>query len=84
MAMGAWHLPGPSVAQSNQSDVSSNTSSARSNPIAGWQFDERAPAIVHPIFHREPDKPLSIQNPVDWIVITMDISVLQKRVLPDS
>jgi two-component system, OmpR family, sensor histidine kinase SenX3 len=83
MAMGAWHLPGPSVAQRNQGEVSPNTNPAGSNPIAGWQFDERAPAIVHPIFHREPGKPLSIQNPVDWIVITMDMSVLQKRVLPE-
>ena len=64
MAMGAWHSAWPlRRMQRNQGDVSPNTNPAGSNPIAGWQFDERAPAIVHPIFHHEPGKPLSIQIP---------------------
>jgi signal transduction histidine kinase len=82
-AMNAWHLHSLGTDEQNQPDLSSTSNSAGSNPIAGWQFDERAPAIVRPIFHRDPGKPLSIQHPVDWIVITMDMNVLAKRTLPE-
>jgi hypothetical protein len=82
-AMNAWELQQHGVDQKNQPDLASNSDSAGSSPIAGWQFDERAPAIVRPIFHRDPGKPLSIQHPVDWIVITMDMNVLAKRTLPE-
>jgi signal transduction histidine kinase len=82
MAMNAWQRHNSSTDQLNQSGLTSTSDSAGSNPIAGWQFDERAPAIVRPIFHRDPGKPLSIEHPVDWIVITMDMNVLEKRVLP--
>jgi signal transduction histidine kinase len=83
MALDAWNLHNPGTDEGNQTDPSPNSNPAGSNPIAGWQFDERAPAIVRPIFHHDPGKPLSIQQPVDWIVITMDMNVLEKRVLPE-
>ncbi len=82
-ALNAWRLHDVGVDQSNQTESSPTSNVARDNAIAGWQFDGRAPAIVHPIFHRYPGKPLSIQRPVDWIVITMDMNILAKRVLPE-
>ena len=82
-AMNAWHFHSPGSEPQNQPDLSSTSNSAGSNPIAGWQFDERAPAIVRPIFHRDPGKPLSTQHAVDWIVITMDMNILAKRTLPE-
>ncbi len=56
---------------------------AGSNANPGWQFDTRVPAIVHPIFHRNPGKSVSSGYPVDWIIITIDMNVLRKRVLPE-
>jgi signal transduction histidine kinase len=83
VAMNAWHLHGSGTDEPDQIDLTSISNSARSNPIAGWQFDARAPAIVRPIFHRDQRKPISIEDPVDWIVITMDMTVLQKRIFPE-
>ena len=56
--------------------------SPRSN-TAGWQFDQRIPAIVHPIVDRAPDGSASKGSAVDWIVVTLDMGVLQKRILPE-
>jgi signal transduction histidine kinase len=82
MAMSAWQSRSPSMDRQNQSDLALNSALAGNNPTAGWQFDERAPAIVRPIFHHDPGRPLSIRRPVDWMVITMNMNVLEKRVLP--
>ena len=54
-----------------------------SDTFTGWQFDENVPALVHPIFHRGSEKPLSGSSPVDWIIITLDMNVLQHRVFPE-
>jgi len=60
----------------------------RSNAETGWQFDEKLPALVHPIFHysqhRAIDtKTLSSVDPVDWVVVVLDWETIQKRILPD-
>ena len=73
--------------QKTASPASAESSSALittgSNSLTGWQFDEDVPAIVHPIFHRGTEKQLSSSSPVDWIIITLDMNVLQRRVLPE-
>jgi signal transduction histidine kinase len=82
-ALGAWQLPGEPSQSSPEVDAAPPSSTSGSNPIAGWQFDENIPAIVHPIFHHGADKSLSSNSPVDWIIITVDMNVLRKRVLPE-
>lgn len=59
----------------------------RSTAITGWQFDEGIPAIVHPIFHHT--HPSSFQastptrlDPVDWVVVVLDLDTIRERILP--
>jgi two-component system sensor histidine kinase SenX3 len=82
VAMDAWQLSNTKADLLDHPNASATLGSTESNPIAGWQFDVRAPAIVHPLLHHGADKRISSERPVDWIVITMDMNVLQKRVLP--
>src|SRR5215469_101959 len=77
MALSAWKQPGQST------DSPSASIAPGSNTIPGWQFDENVPAIVHPIFHRGAETSLSSDSPVDWIIVTLDVNVLRKRVLPE-
>lgn len=81
-ALAAWKLSGQSVGSATETDGESDPFPAGSNANPGWQFDTRVPAIVHPIFHHNQGRPLSSGDPVDWIVITIDMNVLRKRVLP--
>lgn len=53
-----------------------------SNSMAGWQFDPSMPAIVHPIVHRNSNMSPNRDSPVDWIVITLDMDVLQQAIFP--
>jgi signal transduction histidine kinase len=82
MAMNAWRVPSLGANQRDRVNMASTSVSTGSNPIAGWQFDVKTPAIVHPILHHGADKKLNPASPIDWIVITMDMNVLQQRVLP--
>jgi two-component system, OmpR family, sensor histidine kinase SenX3 len=81
-AMSAWTMSGPSTNQLNPGNVTPIRLSTESNAISGWQFDLKTPAIVHPIFHHGLGKALNIGGPVDWIVITIDMNVLNRLVLP--
>ncbi len=82
-ALRAWQLPGQHGNTYTESDLPlAATARGTNNTITGWQFDEGIPAIVHPIFHRGANKSLSSQTPVDWIVITLDMNVLEKHILP--
>jgi signal transduction histidine kinase len=59
----------------------------RSNAETGWQFDESLPALVHPIFHysqhRAIDtKTLSSVDPVDWVVVVLNLDTIKRRILP--
>jgi signal transduction histidine kinase len=55
----------------------------RSSNTAGWQFDQKIPAIVHPIVDRAADGSASRAGSVDWIVVAVDMGVLQRRILPE-
>jgi signal transduction histidine kinase len=87
MALRAWELPDP---QNPAPDVPGQPQSSRKHddPITGWQFDENIPAIVHPLVHHvEPLVHAKTQipranEPVDWIVIVLDLATIQKTVLP--
>jgi signal transduction histidine kinase len=75
-ALRAWQLQGAG-------SVASAAITPGSSATTGWQFDDNIPAIVHPIFYHGPDRSLNSSSPVDWIVITLDMEVLQKRILPE-
>ncbi|HEY7615604.1 MAG TPA: HAMP domain-containing sensor histidine kinase, partial [Terriglobales bacterium] len=83
LALRAWQLPTAAGPAFGGEDL------PRSGVITGWQFEERIPAIVHPIFHRR--KPFhsgnaltpSSRNPVDWIVIVLNVDTIRDRILPD-
>ncbi len=83
MALNAWKLPGQANGTKPAGDSASAQVAAGTNTIPGWQFDENVPAIVHPIFHRGSVKSLNSDSPVDWIIVTLDMNVLRKRVLPE-
>jgi len=61
----------------------------RSNGETGWQFDANIPAIVHPIIHHAhrhsgfPERLISGQSRVDWIVVVLNANTIQKRILPE-
>jgi len=76
VAMNAWQFR-----KSAGSDLVSRT-----NPLAGWQLDDRVPALVHPVLHHA--NPFNSQTPVDrarvdWLVVVLNFDVIQKRILPD-
>jgi signal transduction histidine kinase len=83
MALRAWQLPRLHPGERSETKVDSSTPQTGSNSMAGWQFDENVPAIVHPIFHRGSGGPLNGQSPVDWIVIALDMTVLRERIMPE-
>jgi signal transduction histidine kinase len=75
--------------------LSENDSGARSNPprtagsrtdaLAGWQFDEVIPALVHPVVHHA--NPLNAETPidraaVDWLVVVLNLRLIQDKILP--
>jgi signal transduction histidine kinase len=82
MALSAWKLPGGSP-HADEGETPSSAIASTSDSTTGWQFDEDIPAMVHPILHHSDEKSLSSRSPVDWIIITLDMAVLRKRVLPE-
>jgi two-component system sensor histidine kinase SenX3 len=82
-ALHAWQLPGRAADSAFAADNPPAAIATGSSPISGWQFDPTIPAMVHPIFHHGAEKSLNSGSPVDWIIITLDMSVLQKRILPE-
>ena len=82
MALNAWRLPGSATGTDISPDRQTATLGADPSSISGWQFDEDVPAVAHPILHRGEGKSLSSRSPVDWIIVTLDMNVLRKRVLP--
>jgi signal transduction histidine kinase len=79
----AWRLP--SQPEQQLPSRSGSGDSVRSNPNAGWQFDDSIPAIVHPLLQRDNATaiPPRGRNPVDWIVVVLNMKALQKRILPE-
>jgi signal transduction histidine kinase len=82
-ALLAWQLPGVTPRQRSGANTVLDPGSAANNMATGWQFDAEVPAIVHPIIHHSSKRALNGQSPVDWIVITLDLAVLQKHILPE-
>jgi signal transduction histidine kinase len=90
LALNAWRFRDPSsLRSSGGSERFSPLHLLRSNAITGWQFDANVPAIVHPILHPTGHRMStgrqapSIQNPVDWIVVVLNLNTIQRRILPD-
>jgi signal transduction histidine kinase len=52
------------------------------NPLAGWQFDESVPAIVHPIVVRNTNRS-SGRTPVDWIVVALSQAAIRQQLFPE-
>jgi signal transduction histidine kinase len=86
----AWEFPDSSADQrSSRNDRLSSPASQRSDIMTGWQFDKNIPAIVHPIvdngrFPLQLDaQPSNRQNPVNWIVVVLNLDYIQRKILPD-
>jgi signal transduction histidine kinase len=84
-AMRAWDFRASSGEPTAQAGPTRGSSS-RSNALAGWQFDEAIPALVHPVVHHA--DPLSSLTPVDraevdWFVVVLDGGVIRNRILPE-
>jgi two-component system, OmpR family, sensor histidine kinase SenX3 len=82
-AQQAWRLPGDAQVRGFDTETGSMTVAPPRSNAAGWQFDQGIPAIVHPIVDRAADGSASKASAVDWIVVILDMSVLQKRILPE-
>jgi len=86
----AWEAPDSSADQRfSRNDRLSPPASQRSDIMTGWQFDKNIPAIVHPIvdngrFPLQLDaQPSNRQNPVNWIVVVLNLDYIQRKILPD-
>jgi signal transduction histidine kinase len=86
LSLRAWQFRATS--ESEQADGGNQISSfgLRSNALAGWQFDQNIPAIVHPMVHHghpfDSNTPVS-RKAIDWLVIVLNFQVIQNRILPE-
>ena len=83
VALSAWKMPGEPSDAATSAMVPPTGIPSSSNSTVGWQFDESIPAMVHPILHHGDARSLSSYSPVDWIIITLDVNVFRKRLLPE-
>jgi signal transduction histidine kinase len=87
-ALRAWEWNDiPPEAGPGTTDRGGSSQVLRSSAITGWQFDEKIPAIVHPIFHRTHREALaakvsSAKDAVDWVLVVLNLETIQKRILP--
>jgi signal transduction histidine kinase len=86
----AWEFPDSSAGLlSSRNGRLSPPASQRSDIMTGWQFDKNIPAIVHPIIDngRYPlqldAQPSNRQNPINWIVVVLNLDYIQRKILPD-
>jgi signal transduction histidine kinase len=85
----AWEFSASSAQdRSRGNDRLSPSGSQRSDIMTGWQFDKNIPAIVHPIVQsggpvRPNAQPPNNKNPVNWIVVVLNLDYIQRRILPD-
>jgi len=78
MAMRAWEFSSSHEDRAQSLDL-------RGNALAGWQFDDRIPALVHPVVHHV--NPFNSLTPVkrgavDWMVVVLDLNYIQNKILP--
>ncbi len=50
------------------------------DPLSGWMFEPRLPALVRPVLHRTAG---SQPAAVDWIILQLNMHELRTRLLPD-
>lgn len=86
-ALRGWNDGAHENGRGSAEGPSSPSYSLRSNAEIGWQFDENVPALVHPIFHYTQHaavdrKALSSSDPVDWVVVVLNLETIQSRILP--
>lgn len=85
LGLRAWEI---SEAQSTGSQRSTSASQP-GDTITGWQFDKDVPALVHPLVnsrrHSLPSNMQTLSNldPVDWMVVVLNLDYIQTRLLPD-
>jgi signal transduction histidine kinase len=89
VALHAWELSlsAGQTQGTNQRQPFRPSTSQRSDPMSGWQFDPLVLAIVHPIFHQRDAKDQAVNTiaggRVDWVVVLLDLKTLQERTFPD-
>ena len=90
VSLRAWEFSdSPAEERSRGNDRLSPSTSQRSDITTGWQFDKNIPAIVHPIVGsgrhslRPGTQPSNSQNPVNWIVVVLNLDYIQRRIFPD-
>jgi signal transduction histidine kinase len=86
VAMRAWEFRNSSEGDLAKSHNRARTHVLRGNALAGWQLDDRIPALVHPVVHHA--DPFNSQTPVDrvavdWLVVVLNLGVIQNRILPE-
>ena len=84
MALSAWEFRNSS--EVNVVPSQTHVHISRSNALAGWQLDDRIPALVHPVVHHA--NQFNSQTPVDrvavdWLVVVLDLDVLRNQTLPE-
>jgi signal transduction histidine kinase len=82
-ALQAWQLQSPDQGSILGPETRPMAIAPQDSNTAGWQFDQKIPAIVHPIVDRAADGSASRAGSVDWIVVALDMGVLQRRILPE-
>ena len=87
VALHSWKLEQFTNGNRASEDQLSSSHMLRGDAVAGWQFDEEVPAIVHPILRRIgsgplPANALSNDEPVDWVVAVLNLEPIEKRLLP--
>ena len=86
LSLSAWKFRNSSEKEHPAGNNLMHSFGFRSNALAGWQFDERIPALVHPVVHHvDPFNSLTLvsREAVDWLVVVLDLRVIQDRILPD-
>lgn len=84
MALSAWEFRNSS--EGNLAPNRTHVHVLRSNALAGWQLDDRIPALVHPVVHHA--NQFNSQTPVDrvavdWLVVVLNLDVIRNRTFPE-
>jgi signal transduction histidine kinase len=84
-AMRAWEFGASVQNESSTANGRIQPFGSRSDALAGWQLDDRIPALVHPVVHHS--DPLNSQTPVkrvavDWMVVILNMDYIQSKILP--
>jgi signal transduction histidine kinase len=86
LSLRAWQFRSPSESEHADSGSPISSFGLRSNALAGWQFDQNIPAIVHPMVHHghpfDSNTPVS-RKAIDWLVVILNFQVIQTRILPE-